>query len=399
MRLIDTNADKRLAFGELEARLLQSGLKVRKEEEIERITWIDKGMKNLLIGLNTNLKHESYDEFFKKFDTDFDGYLAPEEYFNALRSLGKILSSEQIERLANIFQTNLKDNRISIVKVVEILDKVVKDSDTKAQQYDIASIGEEVFYYVVTNYEGINKLFSSLGDLRKAYKDVLNYIARNRKKLRGYSLMGFQNTSNILDSKLTVTIEQIQKGINLLLRVANNFIVNDKMIKLIDPIYNVISIDKEVVKDRDYELERAQIFQIGDNAAFNIDYDSSSYFSPFIKVFNGYYFRTNIPIQIAFYDKNTLSIVCADGNQFYKHLEFELKIQSILASRGDYVFKNIAKYEKKVGLDTSEKDIYLLNDFVDDKKWICLAELIKENGGLLRIPFLTRTKAVVYIIK
>ena len=339
MRLIDTNADKRLAFSELETRLLKSGLKIKKKEETEKMVWIDKGMKNLLIGLNSTLKLESYNEFFKKFDTDFDGYLTPEEYFNALRSLGRILASEQIERLANIFQTELKDNRILISKVIKTLDNMVESSDTKAQQYDIASMGEEVFCYVVTNYEGINRLFLSLNDLRKSYKDVLNYVARNRKKVRGYSLVGFQNKSNILDSKLAMTIDQVQMGINLLLRVANNFIVNDKMVKLIDRIHNVISIDKEVVKDRDYEVERAQVFLIGDNAAFNIDYESSSYLSPHIKVFNGYYFRTNIPIQIAFYDKNTLSIVCADGNQFYKHLEFELKIQSILASRGDYVFK------------------------------------------------------------
>jgi len=399
MRLIDTNSDKRIAFSELEARLLQAGLRVKKEQEIERIKWIDKGMKNMLVGLNSNLKLESYDEFFKKFDSDFDGYLTPEEFFNALRSFGKIIASEQAERIANICQTSLSDNRISIQKIVEVMNHILANSDAKAQQYEIASIGEDIFYYIVINFEGINRLFSSLNDLKKNFKDIYNYIAKNRRKIRGYSLLGFQNSSNHLASKLSLTNEHLQKGMNLLMRVSNNFIINDKLIKLIDPTTNISPVDKEVTRERDFELEKVQLYQIGDNAAFNVDYDSISYLSAYVKFFHGYYFRTNTQINIVFYDKDTLSIVCTDGNQFYKHLDFELKLQNMLTIRGDYSFKYIAKYEKRVGLDSSEKDVYLMNEYIDETKWTSLKDLIRDNGGLLRIPFLTRTKAVIYIIK
>ena len=181
MRLIDLNADKRIAFSELETKLLQAGLTMKKQQEIERISWIDKGMKNLLLGLNANLKLEGYDEFFKKFDSDFDGYLTPEEFFNALKTFGKIISTEQAERVANIFQTSLSDNRISIQKIIVILNKMLDNSEAKAQQYEIASIGEEIFYYIVLNYEGINRLFLSLNDLRKNYKDVFNSLTKTRK--------------------------------------------------------------------------------------------------------------------------------------------------------------------------------------------------------------------------
>lgn len=399
MRLIDINSDKRLAFTELESKLRQYGLKVKRQLELERVKWIDKGLRNLLIGLNTNLKLESFEEFFKKFDTDFDGYLTPEEFFNALGSLGKVLSNEQAERAANVFQTSTKDNRISIQKVIETLERMGDTAETKSDQYEIVSIGEESFHYIVINFEGISKLFLSLNELKKTYKDVINYITKNRKKVRGYLLMAFQNSANLLAKKIALTNDHLEKGMNLLMRVSNNFIVNDKMVKLIDPVHNVPAADREIVKERDYELERVQIAQIGDNAAFNVDYDSLSYLSPCIKLFKGFYFRTNVQTQIVFYDKNTLSIVCSDGNQFYKHLDFEIKLQSMLASRGDYIFKNLSKYEKKVGLDSSEKDVYLLNEFIDDTKWISLKDLIRENGGLLRIPFLTRTKAVIYIIK
>ncbi len=175
--------------------------------------------------------------------------------------------------------------------------------------------------------------------------------------------------------------------------------MNDKFIKLLDPATNIQTVDKEVTREREFELERTQLNQIGDNASFNIEYESVNFVSPYIKTFNGYFFRTNSLIYISFYDKDTLSLVCTDGNQFYKHLDFELKLQNMLMVRGDYTFKYLAKYEKKVGLDSSEKDVYVLNEHIDTKKWISLKELIQENGGLLRIPFLTRTKAVIYIIK
>ncbi len=399
MRLIDINADKKVAFSELETKLLQSGLRVKKEFETERVQLLDKGIKNLIIGLNSNLKLERYDEFFKKFDADYDGYLTPEEFFNALKSFGKIIANEQAERVANICQTSLSDNRISIEKIVGLLNEVISSSENKAQQNEIASIGEEIFYYIVVNFEGINKLFSSLNDLKKNFKDVFNYIAKNRKRIRGFSLFGLQNTTNYLSDKLSLTNEHLKKGMNLLLRVSNNFIVNDKFIKLLDPATNIQTVDKEVTREREFELERTQLNQIGDNASFNIEYESVNFVSPYIKTFNGYFFRTNSLIYISFYDKDTLSLVCTDGNQFYKHLDFELKLQNMLMVRGDYTFKYLAKYEKKVGLDSSEKDVYVLNEHIDTKKWISLKELIQENGGLLRIPFLTRTKAVIYIIK
>jgi len=211
--------------------------------------------------------------------------------------------------------------------------------------------------------------------------------------------MGVQSTTNHLAKRLEVTEDLLQKGMNLMMRVANNFIINDKMVKLIDPTQNVPCIDREKVRERDLEFEKVELFQIGDNAAFNVDYDSLSYISPYIKYFDGYYFRTNSQVRIDFYDKYTLSLVCTDGNQFYRHLDFEMKLHNILMHKGDYAFKYLAKYEKKVGLDSSEKDVYLINESIDLTKWISLKDLIKENGGLLRIPFLTRTKAVIYIIK
>lgn len=76
-----------------------------------------------------------------------------------------------------------------------------------------------------------------------------------------------------------------------------------------------------------------------------------------------------------------------------------MRVSKVIADSGDYMFQNYAKFEKRVGLEASEKEIYVINEYIDPAKWISLEDLIMQNGGLLRIPFLTRTKASIYIIK
>lgn len=63
------------------------------------------------------------------------------------------------------------------------------------------------------------------------------------------------------------------------------------------------------------------------------------------------------------------------------------------------MFKNFGVFEKKIGIETTDKEVYVVNEAVDPLKFISLADLISENGGLLRIPFLTKTNAITYLIK
>ena len=36
------------------------------------------------------------------------------------------------------------------------------------------------------------------------------------------------------------------------------------------------------------------------------------------------------------------------------------------------IFRNLAKYEKKIGLDAGEKEIFVINEAVDDNQYINL---------------------------
>lgn len=63
------------------------------------------------------------------------------------------------------------------------------------------------------------------------------------------------------------------------------------------------------------------------------------------------------------------------------------------------MFRNFGFYEKRIGIDTSDKEIYVINEHVDPSKYISFSELIYNNGGILRVPYLTKTNAVTYLIK
>jgi hypothetical protein len=55
------------------------------------------------------------------------------------------------------------------------------------------------------------------------------------------------------------------------------------------------------------------------------------------------------------------------------------------------MIKNLCLFEKRIGVEANDKEIYVLNELPSPKKYINLDDLIKQNGGLLRIPFLCKT--------
>lgn len=123
--------------------------------------------------------------------------------------------------------------------------------------------------------------------------------------------------------------------------------------------------------------------------------------TPFIKHYTGFSFRTNGPINIFVYPKDTLQRVCADGQSYEKHLQYELKVHETLLRRGgnELIVPTLAIYERRIGLEAADKELFVLREQINNEQFISLTELINRDGGLLRIPFLTKTGAVVYLAK
>ena len=63
------------------------------------------------------------------------------------------------------------------------------------------------------------------------------------------------------------------------------------------------------------------------------------------------------------------------------------------------IFPNVGKFEKKIGLAASDKEIYVVNELIDLEEWISLEEFSERNGGILNIPLFYHTDAPLFIIR
>lgn len=118
-----------------------------------------------------------------------------------------------------------------------------------------------------------------------------------------------------------------------------------------------------------------------------------------------------IKIEVLNYPNDDLNYVSADGKAYKKHLQLELQVHRYLMgaqfedegseldpTKMD-IFANIGKFEKKIGLAASDKEIYVVNEHVDSDEWIGLGEFVQRNGGILNIPLFYHTDAPLFIIR
>lgn len=63
------------------------------------------------------------------------------------------------------------------------------------------------------------------------------------------------------------------------------------------------------------------------------------------------------------------------------------------------IFPNVGKFEKKIGLAASDKEIYVVNETINEDEWISLEEFTERNGGILNIPLFYHTDAPLFIIR
>ena len=63
------------------------------------------------------------------------------------------------------------------------------------------------------------------------------------------------------------------------------------------------------------------------------------------------------------------------------------------------VFPNVGKFEKKIGLAASDKEIYVVNELINEDYWISFEDFVDRNGGILNIPLFYHTDAPLFIIR
>ena len=63
------------------------------------------------------------------------------------------------------------------------------------------------------------------------------------------------------------------------------------------------------------------------------------------------------------------------------------------------VFSNFGKFEKKIGLAANDKEIFVVNELINEDNWINLEDFVTKNGGILNIPLFYHTDAPLFIIR
>ena len=118
-------------------------------------------------------------------------------------------------------------------------------------------------------------------------------------------------------------------------------------------------------------------------------------------------------VDVLIFPNDDLNYVSTDGKTFKKHLQLELQVHRYLmgaqfeleeeSQQLDFnkmdVFPNVGKFEKKIGLAASDKEIYVVNESISDDQWISLDEFVSRNGGILNIPLFYHTDAPLFIIR
>jgi hypothetical protein len=89
-----------------------------------------------------------------------------------------------------------------------------------------------------------------------------------------------------------------------------------------------------------------------------------------------------------------------DNDEFMNEEEDELerKQKTVKEAQMD-IFPNLGKFEKKIGLSATDKEIWVVNKAIDLDEWICLDDFVHQNGGILNIPLFYHTDAPLYVIR
>ena len=88
---------------------------------------------------------------------------------------------------------------------------------------------------------------------------------------------------------------------------------------------------------------------------------------------------TRRKVEVLIFPNDDLNYVSSDGKTYKKHLSLEMQVHRYLMGNHfngeeDHetnpnnmdIFPNVGKFEKKIGLAASDKEIYVVNEMVDE---------------------------------
>ena len=273
-------------------------------------------------------------------------------------------------------------------------------SITKLKQYD--EIGKEIKNLSSQYYSLIKEaIFSGMIILSKKQEiDIIkNQLIKIEKKILEHNNFFLLEGNSLLVKKFNRRLKAINK-------------LNKELVEmgLDDSKYNEEGLSR---KEVDYSKIIIPTVTINTNDTKKFT-NIKKYLCGMIESFDYYHpdlkcFVNVIKIRKAFLYEEISEL---DGQNLLKHIEFSLKVNHYLQqeylnksatikSFDDFPFlRNFGVFSKDIIVNQrQEEEYYIINEKINQGKYISLYSLIKSNGGLLQIPELINTDMAFYILR
>ena len=356
--------------------------------------------------------------YLKSLDTNKDNFLTPKEFDSALKCIlppniyTKNFSEIIINELSE-FITFLNEPTKKFINIHRIILFIILTLN-RCQIFNKSIENEKLIFnqddnLLIQNFKNttvnLNDYDITFQELEKLSNDYLNYMKNGIFK--GLIILNKINIENKIINQIFKNTHKINDYINYYMNMSNEIIIekfNKRLSALNEYKKNYKNELQEKIKEIDYSKINIPIIPVEiknqtekiNLRVFQCDLiENFDYFHPDLKrLVNVTKLRKRF----------LLHEISNDSQNLLNHIEYSLKVnqylQKICEGNSFPLLKNYGIYVKEIIIDKKlEEDIYIINEKIDNTKYISLYSLIKSNGGLLNIPELINTDMAFYILR
>ena len=369
MKCIDYNSDDTISYKELLIKLKAYGYKEQWQPASYSHTWSDSSLLRFFKNFTKKSQFRNVLEFLQYFDYNKDGILTSFELRSALNSIDKAFT----DRIVNILLVATR-NSLSIPDLARAITRIEFELPKPARppiQYPAMQdcIARHNSLALLRNcVEELSIYCLSMTALPRRGVELLarQYRTREGLQLLGSAIIRFQE---LIDSLFSNSLSRIYKeSFKGLIPLEHNVQMNTFTLDIIHP--------KRLEADD-----------------FKVLWEAGNAISGEISEYSGNLLPELDEITVAVYSPAVLKHISSDGSTLYTHLTKELALHTSIQERSADIIKCLGYHEKHVGLDKSIFALYRKTP------GFSVESLVKDNGGLLKIPILCNTKASLYLFK
>lgn len=377
---INESRDLQVVYKELKAQLVKHGYIEPTEVDLQSHSWEDSAVTQWLqcFSIQKIDGFHDYLTLLNSFDSDHDGVMQQHELLKALCAISPV----EAEKVLNVLILETQGNVEAMVRAMMRMERdLYKTTDP---EMPVIAVVE-----VIKTENALSVFETTLKNLFSQANSVLENHNMRRMR-RGLELISYQHSLPQVLYMLDKFGFKLREFLNSLISIAHTRIVQEAQALLIDPGSNVQANNIHINEITGLSVPKLQSSQ------FKVFWDSAETKNFAFKLAEGITIPEQEPLEVELYNPEGLRHVSLDGTTLENHLNFRLRTQLQLQSRIKGMTKCKAIYERRVGTEVSDKELYLMYELPPGPS---LRDMLQQNGGLLKIPLLYQSKASVYVWK